>query len=77
MRPDSARWDWSVAIIDDPKAVNAWCMAGGRMAIYTGLLRQVDPTDDELAQVMAHEIAHALANHSAERMSVPWRARPA
>jgi predicted Zn-dependent protease len=70
MRPDSARWDWSVAIIDDPKAVNAWCMAGGRMAIYTGLLRQVDPTDDELAQVMAHEIAHALANHSAERMSV-------
>jgi len=40
------------------------------MALYTGLLRQVDPTDDELAQVMAHEIAHALANHSAERMSV-------
>ena len=70
MRPDSARWDWSVAIIDDPKAVNAWRMAGGRMALYTGLLRQVDPTDDELAQVMAHEIAHALANHSAERMSV-------
>jgi len=70
MRPDSARWDWSVALIDDPKTVNAWCMAGGRMALYTGLLRQVDPTDDELAQVMAHEIAHALANHSAERMSV-------
>jgi predicted Zn-dependent protease len=70
MRPDTARWDWSVAVIDDPKTVNAWCMAGGRMALYTGLLRQVDPTDDELAQVMAHEIAHALANHSAERMSV-------
>ncbi len=70
MRPDSGRWEWSVAVIDDPKTVNAWCMAGGRMALYTGLLRQVDPTDDELAQVMAHEIAHALANHSAERMSV-------
>jgi len=70
MRPDSAQWDWSVAVIDDPKTVNAWCMAGGRMALYTGLLRQVDPTDDELAQVMAHEIAHALANHTAERMSV-------
>jgi predicted Zn-dependent protease len=70
MRPDSGRWEWSVAVIDEPKTVNAWCMAGGRMAIYTGLLRQVDPTDDELAQVMAHEIAHALANHSAERMSV-------
>jgi predicted Zn-dependent protease len=45
-------------------------MAGGRMAIYTGLLLKVDPTDAELAQVMGHEIAHALANHTAERMSV-------
>jgi predicted Zn-dependent protease len=45
-------------------------MAGGRMAIFTGLLLKVDPTDDELAQVMGHEIAHALANHTAERMSV-------
>jgi len=50
--------------------VNAWCMAGGRMAVYTGLLQKVDPTDDELAQVMGHEISHALANHTAERMSV-------
>ena len=40
------------------------------MAIYTGLIQKIDPTDDELAQVMAHEIAHALANHTAERMSV-------
>jgi predicted Zn-dependent protease len=69
-RPDSAQWQWSVQVIDDPKTVNAWCMAGGRMAIYTGLLLKVDPTDDELAQVMGHEIAHALANHTAERMSV-------
>ena len=70
MRPDSASWEWSVQVIDEPKTVNAWCMAGGRMAIYTGLIQQVDPTDDELAQVMGHEIAHALANHTAERMSV-------
>ena len=70
VRPDSAQWEWSVQVIDDPKNVNAWCMAGGRMAIYTGLIQQVDPTDDELAQVMGHEIAHALANHTAERMSV-------
>jgi predicted Zn-dependent protease len=70
MRPDSAQWEWSVQVIDDPKNVNAWCMAGGRMAIYTGLILKVDPTDDELAQVMGHEIAHALANHTAERMSV-------
>jgi predicted Zn-dependent protease len=40
------------------------------MAIYTGLIQKVDPTDDELAQVMGHEISHALANHTQERMSV-------
>jgi len=70
MRPDSASWEWSVQVIDEPNTVNAWCMAGGRMAIYTGLILKVDPTDDELAQIMGHEIAHALANHTAERMSV-------
>lgn len=70
MRPATQSWEWSVQVIDDPKQVNAWCMAGGRMAIYTGLLQKVDPTDDELAQVMGHEISHALANHTAERMSV-------
>ena len=70
MRPASSSWEWSVQVIDDPKTVNAWCMAGGRMAIYTGLIQKIDPTDDELAQVMGHEISHALANHTAERMSV-------
>ena len=69
-RPESAKWEWSVEVIDDPKTVNAWCMAGGRMAIYTGLIQQLDPTDDELAQVMGHEIGHALANHTAEKMSM-------
>jgi len=70
MRPETAKWKWSVAVIDDPETVNAWCMAGGRMAIYTGLINQIKPTDDELAQVMGHEISHALANHTAEKMSV-------
>ena len=70
MRSNSGDWEWSVVVIDDPKMVNAWCMAGGRMAIYTGLLKQIKPTDDELAQVMGHEIAHALANHTAEKMSM-------
>lgn len=69
-RPETKDWDWSVEVIDDPETVNAWCMAGGRMAIYTGLLQQIKPTDDEIAQVMGHEISHALANHTAERMSV-------
>lgn len=70
MRPETKNWEWSVQVIDDPKMVNAWCMAGGKMAIYTGLIQKVEPTDDELAQVMGHEISHALANHTAERMSV-------
>jgi predicted Zn-dependent protease len=70
LRPDTADWEWSVEIIDDPELVNAWCMAGGRMAVYTGLLDKLDPTDDELAQVLGHEISHALANHTAERMSI-------
>ena len=69
-RPETADWQWSVVVIEDPDQVNAWCMAGGRMAVYTGLLERLDPTDDELAQVLAHEISHALANHTAERMSV-------
>jgi len=68
--PASRTWDWSVKVIDDPEEVNAWCMAGGKMAVYTGLLLKLKPTDDELAQVMGHEISHALANHTAEKMSM-------
>jgi len=68
--PETSDWGWSVKVIDDPETVNAWCMAGGKMAIYTGLLLKVNPTDDELAQVMGHEISHALAHHTAEKMSV-------
>ena len=67
--PDTKSWDWSVAIIDAPDTLNAWCMAGGRMAIYTGIVTQLNLNDDEIAQIMGHEISHALANHTAERMS--------
>lgn len=70
MRPDTRNWKWSMRVIDDPKTVNAWSMAGGRMALYTGLIEKIKPSDDELAQVLAHEIAHALAKHTAEKMSV-------
>mgnify|MGYP001419692741 CR=1 FL=1 len=48
--PDTADWKWSVAIIDDPDTLNAWCMAGGRMAIYSGIVTQLDLTDDEIAR---------------------------
>lgn len=70
LRPETRAWDWQIEVIDDPKTVNAWCMAGGRMAIYTGLIEQLQASDDELAQVLGHEIAHALAKHAAEQMSV-------
>ncbi|MCU7810508.1 MAG: M48 family metallopeptidase [Candidatus Thiodiazotropha sp. (ex Notomyrtea botanica)] len=70
MRPDTRNWEWSMKILDDPETVNAWAMAGGKMALYTGLVEKVKPTDDELAQVLAHEISHALAKHTAEKMSV-------
>jgi predicted Zn-dependent protease len=70
MYPRTANWEWSVVVIDDPETVNAWAMAGGRMAIYTGLIEKTQASDDEIAQVMGHEIAHALANHTAEKMSV-------
>jgi len=69
-RPDSANWAWEVQLIDDPKVVNAFCMAGGKMAIYTGMFERLKATDDEIAQVMGHEIAHALADHTRERMSI-------
>lgn len=70
MRPETRDWEWSMKVIDEPDTVNAWCMAGGKMALYTGLVEKVEPTDDELAQVIGHEIGHALANHTAEKMSV-------
>ena len=70
MRPDTQNWEWSIKIIDEPETVNAWAMAGGKMALYSGLVEKIKPSDDELAQVLGHEIAHALAKHSAEKMSV-------
>lgn len=71
-RPDSAGWKWEVQVIDEPKTVNAFCMAGGKMAIYSGMWEKLKATDDELAQVMGHEIGHALASHTRERMSVAY-----
>jgi Zn-dependent protease with chaperone function len=71
-RPDSANWKWEVQVINDPQTVNAFCMAGGKMAIYSGMWEKLKATDEEIAHVMGHEIGHALANHTQERMSVAY-----
>ena len=67
--PETAGWDWRVELFDDP-SVNAFAMAGGKIGMYTGFLETLEPTDDELAQVMGHEVAHALLGHSQEKMSI-------
>ena len=59
---------WDYILVDNDKVVNAWCMPGGKIAVYTGLLK-VTKNIDALSIVMGHEIAHAVARHSVERMS--------
>lgn len=67
-RPDSLQWKWEVNVFQSDE-VNAFCMAGGKMAVYSGLIQQLKITDDELAAVMGHEIAHALREHVREQQS--------
>jgi len=65
---DKPDFKWEFNLIDDPKTINAWCLPGGKVAVYSGIL-PVTKDENGLAVVMGHEIAHALARHGGERMS--------
>ncbi len=65
---DIRNYKWEFNLIEDDKTVNAWCMPGGKVAVYTGLL-PYSQDENGLAVVMGHEVAHAIAKHGNERMS--------
>lgn len=68
-RPDARRWQWETHVFDSPQ-INAFAMAGGKIGIYSGLLERLALTDEELAAVIGHEMAHALREHVREQISL-------
>ncbi|OCS01459.1 M48 family metallopeptidase [Campylobacter fetus] len=68
-RSDARSWDWQVNVINE-STINAWCMPGGKIIVYSGIIEKLNLNDNELAAIIGHEISHALREHSRENASI-------